>query len=122
MTQIINKFYENHQSTILTLFFCVQPDLSNNYVLNVYCATESECQQLTLEDCINRRDDGSLIFTPLSDITLSIFENHYSMDIQGVDGTNEKTWKTFFGQMLAKYIYVYYESEFVSPKFIYKEC
>ena len=44
------------------------------------------------------------------------------MDIQGVDGINEKTWKAIFSQMLTKYNYVYYESEFVSPKFIYIEC
>lgn len=120
--QIINKFHADHRSEVLALFFCVQRDLSDHYVLNVYCATESECQPLTLKNCINRRDDGSFNFAPHSDITLSIFENHYSMDIQGVDGINEKTWKAIFGQMLAKYNYFYYESEFVSPKFIYIEC
>lgn len=75
-----------------------------------------------MKDCITLRNDSYLIITPNSNITLKIQEIDYKMDIQGVDGTNEKTWKTFFGQMLAKYIYVYYESEFVSPKFIYKEC
>ena len=122
ITHIIDKFHDDHQAEILTLFFRVQPDLSNNYVLTVYCATERECQPLSMEVYISRREDGSLNFAPHSNITLSIFENHYSMDIQGVDGINEKTWKAIFGQMLAKYNYFYYESEFVSPKFIYIEC
>ena len=44
------------------------------------------------------------------------------MNIQGVGCTNEKEWKVLFGQEVEKYNYVYYESEFVSPKFIYIEC
>lgn len=122
ITSMINKFHENHRSEILALFFCVQRDLSDNYVLNVYCATERECPPLSMKDCITLRNDSYLIIAPNSNITLKTQEIDYKMDIQGVDGTNEKTWKTFFGQMLAKYIYVYYESEFVSPQFIYKEC
>lgn len=119
ITSMINKFYENHQSEILALFFCVQRDLSDNYVLNVYCATERECPPLSMKDCITLRNDSYLIIAPNSNITLKIQEIDYGMDIQGVDGTNEKTWKSIFGQILAKYKYVYYESEFVSPKFIY---
>ena len=38
------------------------------------------------------------------------------------NGINEKIWKVIFGQQVEKYKYVYYESEFVSPKFIYIEC
>ena len=122
MHSIINQFHEKHQSEILALFFCIQRDLSDNYVLNVYCATERECQPLSMKDCISFRDNGTLNFAPLSKITMSIFEFQISMNIQGVDGINEKTWKAIFSQMLTKYNYVYYESEFVSPKFIYIEC
>lgn len=122
MRSIINQFHEKHQSEILALFFCIQRDLSDNYVLNLYCATERECQPLSMKDCISFRDNGTLNFAPLSKITMSIFEFQRSMNIQGVDGINEKTWKAIFGQLVEKYKYVYYESEFVSPKFIYKEC
>nr|WP_314523174.1 hypothetical protein [uncultured Acinetobacter sp.] len=122
ISNMINKFYENNQPEILALFFCVQRNLSNHYVLNVYCATEIECEQLSMKDCITLRDGNYLIVAPHSNITLSINEFNYSMDIQGVDGINEKTWKAIFSQMLTKYNYVYYESEFVSPKFIYIEC
>ena len=122
ISNMINKFYENNQPEILALFFCVQRNLSNHYVLNVYCATEIECEQLSMKDCITLRDGNYLIVAPHSNITLSIDEFNYSMDIQGVDGINEKTWKAIFSQMLTKYNYVYYESEFVSPKFIYIEC
>ena len=122
VSNMINKFYENNQPEILALFFCVQRNLSNHYVLNVYCATEIECEQLSMKDCITLRDGNYLIVAPHSNITLSINEFNYSMDIQGVDGINEKTWKAIFNQMLTKYNYVYYESEFVSPKFIYIEC
>lgn len=122
VSNMINKFYENNQPEILALFFCVQRNLSNHYVLNVYCATEIECEQLSMKDCITLRDSNYLIVAPHSNITLSINEFNYSMDIQGVDGINEKTWKAIFNQMLTKYNYVYYESEFVSPKFIYIEC
>ncbi|HEE5406073.1 hypothetical protein AB3504_02360 [Acinetobacter baumannii] len=122
MRSIINQFHEKHQSEILALFFCIQRDLSDNYVLNVYCATEQECQPLSMKDCISFRDNGTLNFAPLSKITMSIFEFQSSMNIQGVDGINEKIWKVIFGQQVEKYKYVYYESEFVSPKFIYIEC
>ena len=122
ISNMINKFYENNQPEILALFFCVQRNLSNHYVLNVYCATEIECEQLSMKDCITLRDGNYLIVAPHSNITLSIAEFNYSMDIQGVDGINEKTWKAIFSQMLTKYNYVYYESEFVSPKFIYIDC
>ena len=122
ISNMINKFYENNQPEILALFFCVQRNLSNHYVLNVYCATEIECEQLSMKDCITLRDGNYLIVAPHSNITLSIDEFNYSMDIQGVDGINEKTWKAIFSQMLTKYNYVYYESEFVSPKFIYIDC
>ena len=122
ISNMINKFYENNQAEILALFFCVQRNLSNHYVLNVYCATEIECEQLSMKDCITLRDGNYLIVAPHSNITLSIDEFNYSMDIQGVDGINEKTWKAIFSQMLTKYNYVYYESEFVSPKFIYIDC
>ena len=122
MRSIINQFHEKHKSEILALFFCVQRDLSDNYVLNVYCATERECQPLSMKDCISFRDNGTLNFAPLSKITMSIFEYQSSMNIQGVGCTNEKEWKVLFGQEVEKYNYVYYESEFVSPKFIYIEC
>jgi hypothetical protein len=122
MTSMINEFHENHRSEILALFFCVQRDLSDNYVLNIYCATELECPPLSMKDCITLRKDRYLIIAPNSNITLNIQEIDYKMDIQDVYGKNEKTWKSIFGQMVAKYNYVYYESEFVSPKFIYKEC
>ena len=88
----------------------------------MYCATERECQPLSMKDCISFRDNGTLNFAPLSKITMSIFEFQSSMNIQGVDGINEKIWKVIFGQQVEKYKYVYYESEFVSPKFIYIEC
>ena len=122
MRSIINQFHEKHKSEILALFFCVQRDLSDNYVLNVYCATERECQPLSMKDCISFRDNGTLNFAPLSKITMSIFEYQRSMNIQGVGCTNEKEWKVLFGQEVEKYNYVYYESEFVSPKFIYIDC
>ena len=122
MRSIINQFHEKYQSEILALFFCVQRDLSDNYVLNVYSATERECQPLSMKDCISFRNNGTLNFAPLSKITMSIFEYQRSMNIQGVGCTNEKEWKVLFGQEVEKYNYVYYESEFVSPKFIYIEC
>ena len=75
-----------------------------------------------MEDCITLREGNYLIVAPHSNITLTINEFNYSMDIQGVDGINEKTWKVLLGQEVEKYNYVYYESEFVSPKFIYIEC
>lgn len=119
---MIDQFHENHQSEILALFFCVQRNLSNNYVLTVYCATERECQSLSMEDCIPLRNGNYIIVAPTSNISLSINELQYPMDIQDVDGMNEKTWKVFFRQLVEKYKYVYYESLFVSPKFIYIEC
>ncbi|MCU4645455.1 hypothetical protein [Acinetobacter pittii] len=122
ISNIVGKFHEKHQSEILALFFCVQRNLSNNYILNVYCATELEYEQLSMKDCITVRKDNYMIVAPHSNITLSIDEFNYPMDIQGVDGINEKTWKAIFGQQVKKYKYVYYESEFVSPKFIYIEC
>lgn len=122
MIFMINKFHKNYQSEILALFFCVQRDLSSNYVLTVYCATERECQPLSMKNSISLHNSKYLIIAPHSNITLSITECHYSMDIQGVEGTNEKSWKTILGGLLAKYNYVYYESKFVSPKFIYIEC
>src|SRR5690606_19872674 len=70
ITSMINKFHENHQSEILALFFCVQRDLSDNYVLNVYCATESECHPLSMKNCITLRNDSYLIIAPNSNITL----------------------------------------------------
>lgn len=122
ISNMIEQFHENHESEILALFFCVQRNLSNNYVLTVYCATERECQPLSMKDCIQLRNGNYIIVAPTSNISLSIDEFSYLMDIQGVDGINEKTWKAFFGQQVEKYKYVYYESEFVLPKFIYIEC
>ncbi len=122
MRSIINQFHEKYQSEILALFFCVQRDLSDNYVLNIYSATERECQPLSMKDCISFRNNGTLNFAPLSKITVSIFEYQRLMNIQGVGGTNEKEWKVLFGEEVEKYNYIYYESEFVSPKFIYIEC
>ncbi|MBR7680927.1 hypothetical protein [Acinetobacter nosocomialis] len=122
ISDMIDQFHENHESEILALFFCVQRNLSNNYVLTVYCATERECQPLSMKDCIQLRNDNYLIVAPTSNISFNIDEFSYLMDIQGVDGINEKTWKAIFGQLVEKYKYVYYESEFVSPKFIYIEC
>ena len=88
----------------------------------MYSATERECQPLSMKDCISFGNNGTLNFAPLSKITMSIFEYQRSMNIQGVGCTNEKEWKVLFGQEVEKYNYVYYESEFVSPKFIYIEC
>ena len=119
---MIDQFYENHHSEILALFFCVQRNLSNNYVLTVYCATERECQPLSMKDCITLGNSNYIIVAPASNISLSIDEVNCPMDIQDVHGINEKSWKALFGQLVEKYNYVYYESEFVSPKFIYKEC
>ena len=122
MRSIINQFHEKFRSEILALFFCIQRDLSDNYVLNVYSATERECQPLSMKDCISFGNNGTLNFAPLSKITMSIFEYQRSMNVQGVGCTNEKEWKVLFGKEVEKYNYVYYESEFVSPKFIYIEC
>ena len=104
-----------------TLFFRVQRDLSNNYVLTVYSATERECKPLSMKDFIPLRNENYLIIAPNTNIILSTHEVDYPMDIQDVEGTNEKTWKAIFGEILFKYNYVYYESEYVSPKFIYKK-
>ena len=122
ISNMIEQFHENHQSEILALFFCVQRNLSNNYVLNVYCARDLEYEQLSMKDCIPLRNGNYMIVAPTSNISLSIDEFNYPMDLQDVDGINEKTWKVIFGQQVEKYKYVYYESEFVSPKFIYIEC
>ena len=75
-----------------------------------------------MKDCITLRDGNYLIVAPHSNITLSIDEFNYPMDLQDANGINEKTWKVIFGQQVEKYKYVYYESEFVSPKFIYIKC
>ncbi|MHA3053826.1 hypothetical protein E0H77_08130 [Acinetobacter sp. ANC 4633] len=122
ISKMIDQFHENYKSEILELFFRVQRDLSNNYVLTVYSATERECEPLSMKDFIPLRNGNSLIITPHSNITLSAHEVDYPMDIQDVEGTNEKRWKAIFSELLAKYHYVYYESEYVSPKFIYKDC
>ena len=122
ISNMIEQFHENHQSEILALFFCVQRNLSNNYVLNVYCARDLEYEQLSMKDCIPLRNGNYMIVAPTSNISLSIDEFNYPMDLQDVDGINEKTWKVIFGQQVEKYKYVYYESEFVSPKFIYIKC
>ena len=45
ISRMIDDFHKNYQSEILGLFFRIQPDLSNNYVLTVYSATERECKQ-----------------------------------------------------------------------------
>lgn len=119
---MIDKFHKNYQSEILELFFRVQRDLSNNYVLTVYSATERECKPLSMKEFIPLKNDSYLIIAPHTNIILSTHEVDYPMDIQDVDGTNEKTWKVIFGEILAKYNYIYYESENVSPKFIYKNC
>lgn len=121
ISNMIDQFLENHQSEILALFFCIQRDLSNNYVLTIYCATERECQPLSMKDYIPLRDGNYMILSPYSNITLSIYEANFPMDIQDVDGINEKSWKDFFGQSLSKYNYVYYKSKFVSPDFFYKK-
>lgn len=122
ISNMIEQFHENHQSKILALFFCIQRNLSNNYVLNVYCATDIEHKQLCMKDCIQLRNGNYMIVAPTSNISLSTKEFNYAMDLQGADGINEKTWKVIFGQQVEKYNYIYYESEFVSPKFIYLEC
>ena len=122
ISNMIEKFHEKHQSKILALFFCVQRNLSNNYVLNVYSATDIEHEQLSMKDCIQLRNGNYIIVAPTSNISLSIHEFNYPMDLQDADGMNEKKWKVIFGQQVEKYNYVYYESEFVSPKFIYLEC
>lgn len=119
---MIDKFHDKYQSEILDLFFHVQRDLSNNYVLTVYSATERECKPLSMKDFIPLRNEKYLIIAPNTNIILSTYEIDYPMDIQGVEGTNEKTWKAIFGEILFKYNYFYYETEYVSPKFIYKKC
>ena len=122
ISDMIDQFHENHQSEILALFFCVQRNLSNNYVLTVYCATEREYQSLSMKDCIPLRNGNYMIVAPTSNISLSIYETTWFMDLQNIHGMNEKVWKAEFGQQVEKYKYVYYESEFISPKFIYIEC
>lgn len=122
ISNMIEQFHENHQSEILALFFCVQRNLSNNYVLNVYCATDLEYEKLSMKDCIQLRNGNYMIVAPTSNISLSTEEFNYPMDLQGADGINEKTWKAIFGEILFKYNYFYYETEYVSPKFIYRKC
>lgn len=122
ISQMIDKFYDNYQTEILDLFFRVQRDLSNNYVLTVYSATERECKPLSMKEFIPLRNGSYLIVSPHTNIILTAHEVDYPMDIQDVEGTNEKTWKAIFGEILFKYHYFYYESEYVSPKFIYKNC
>ena len=122
ISNMIEQFHENHQSEILALFFCVQRNLSNNYVLNVYSATDIEHEQLSMKDCIQLRNGNYIIVAPTSNISLSTEEVNYPMDLQGADGINEKTWKAIFGEILFKYNYFYYETEYVSPKFIYRKC
>ncbi|MDW2812680.1 hypothetical protein R5K32_21480, partial [Acinetobacter baumannii] len=85
---------------ILALFFCVQRNLSNNYVLNVYCATDLEYEKLSMKDCIQLRNGNYIIVAPTSNISLSTEEFNYPMDLQGADGINEKTWKAIFGEIL----------------------
>ena len=119
---MIDKFHKNYQSEILELFFHVQRDLSNNYVLTVYSATERECKPLSMKEFIPLNNGSYLIIAPHTNIILSTHEVDYPMDIQNVEGTNEKTWKAIFEQILFQYNYVYYESEYISPKFIYKDC
>lgn len=122
ISRMIDKFHNKFQTEILELFFRVQRDLSNNYVLTVYSATERECNPLSMKDLIPLRNDSYLIIAPHTNIILSTHEVDYPMDIQNIEGTNEKTWKAIFGEILFKYNYIYYESEYVSPKFIYKKC
>lgn len=122
ISRMIDKFYDNYRTEILDLFFRVQRDLSNNYILTVYSATERECNPLSMKDLIPQRNGNNLIIAPHTNIILSTHEADYPMDIQDVEGTNEKTWKAIFGEILFKYNYFYYESEYVSPKFIYKKC
>ncbi|EXT34511.1 hypothetical protein J809_2339 [Acinetobacter sp. 25977_6] len=119
---MIDKFHDKYQSEILDLFFRVQRDLSNNYVLTVYSATERECKPLSMKDFIPLRNEKHLIIAPNTNIILTTHEVDYPMDIQGVEGTNEKTWKAIFGEILFNYNYLYYETEYVSPKFIYRKC
>lgn len=119
---MIAKFHENYQSEILELFFRIQPDLSNNYVLTVYSVTERECKPLSMIEFIPLHNGSHLIIAPHTNITLNTHEANYPMDIQNVEGINEKTWKAIFGEILFKYNYLYYESDYVSPKFIYKDC
>ena len=122
ISRMIDDFHKNYQSEILGLFFRIQPDLSNNYVLTVYSATERECKPLSMKEFIPLKNDNYLIIAPHTNIILSTHEVDYPMDIQDVEGTNEKKWKAIFNEILFKYNYVYYESENVSPKFIYKNC
>lgn len=119
---MIDKFHDKYQSEILDLFFRVQRDLSNNYVLTVYSATERECKPLSMKDFIPLRNEKHLIIAPNTNIILTTHEVDYPMDIQGVEDTNEKTWKAIFGEILFSYNYLYYETEYVSPKFIYRKC
>lgn len=55
ISRMIDKFNENYKSEILELFFQLQRDLSKNYVLNVYSATESECEPLSMQDFIPQK-------------------------------------------------------------------
>ncbi len=121
ISRMIDKFNENYKSEILELFFQLQRDLSKNYVLNVYSATESECEPLSMQDFIPQKN-GNFFIAPQINITLKTSETLWSMNIQDVNGLNEKRWKAIFSELLAKYHYVYYESEYVSPKFNYKDC
>lgn len=75
-----------------------------------------------MKDCIQLRNGNYIIVAPTSNISLSTEEFNYPMDLQGADGINEKTWKAIFGEILFKYNYFYYETEYVSPKFIYRKC
>ena len=90
ISQMIDKFYDNYQTEILDLFFRVQRDLSNNYVLTVYSATERECKPLSMKEFIPLRNGSYLIVSPHTNIILTAHEVDYPMDIQDVEGTNEK--------------------------------
>lgn len=119
---MINKFHEKHELNLFTLFFCLQCDLSRNYSLTLYCATDYESEALSMKEFLDIKNDQYFSLAPHANIALIMNEVLYQMDIQGVDGINEKNWKVIFSSMLERYNYVYYESDIVSPKFIYKDC
>ena len=119
---MINKFHEKHESNLFTLFFCLQRDLSKNYTLILYCVTDRESEVLSMKEFLDIKNDQYFSLAPHANIALIMNEMLYHMDIQGVDGINEKFWKENFNMMLERYNYIYYESDIVSPRFIYKDC
>lgn len=116
----VNKFYQINQTDLLTLFYRVQKLMSGIYQFKIFFATTQDLYgELTLMQFFEVDSNQNMNIALGIDAKITCDHFTYAMDIQGIDGSNQKIWDKLWKQIISQYSYFYYESKYISPEFIY---